>query len=284
MSTSNDDWCYEDDIISSVMCVCGALGRAHKRDCPMSSRSGLPIEVYSTDSRLSQSDSLWGAVGKSKSNLSVLGKRKSQEIDEHPIKMKRVATSFEVGNYVCLHNSRLVSQHVLCRIVRICRRGYQLYCRKGILDRIYPSGELTSLSDDSSITLDAWRQASTISFKSVIYDPTCMQTCNCVCSKSAENVIELTNSTSSDETSAGVTTWVCNAIYSLTNNDKELILLPSGWLNDSIISAAQKLMLQHFPLMSGLQPPTLQHAWGSYVHRGDFVDSSCSQQPLECCF
>ena len=65
----------------------------------------------------------------------------------------------------------------------------------------------------------------------------------------------------------------------LTNDDKELILSPSGWFNDSIISAAQKLMLmlmlmlmlQHFPLMSGLQPPTLQHAWGFNVHRGDFV-------------
>ena len=43
-STSNDDWCYEDDIISSDMCVCGALGRAHKRDCPMSSRSSFPTE------------------------------------------------------------------------------------------------------------------------------------------------------------------------------------------------------------------------------------------------
>ena len=111
-----------------------------------------------------------------------------------------------------------------------------------------------------------------------------MQTCNCVLSKSAENVIELTDSTSSDDMSAGVTIWVHNAIYSLTNDDKELILSPPGWLNDSIISAAQKLMLQHFPLMSGLQPPTLQHAWGFNVHRGDFVDSSCSQQPLECCF
>ena len=177
VSTSNDDWCYEDDIISSVMCVCGALGRAHKKDCRMSSRSGLPIEVYSADSRLSQSDSSWGAVGKSKSNLSISGERKSQEIDEHPIKMKRVATSFEVGNYVCLHSSRLVSQHVPCRIVRIiCGTRYQLYCRKRILDRIYPSGELTSLSDDSSITLDTWRQASSFSFKSVIYDPTCILT------------------------------------------------------------------------------------------------------------
>ena len=158
-STSSDDWCYEDDIISSDMSVCGALGRAHKRDCPMSSRSGLPTEIYSTDSRLSQSDSLWGAVGKPKLNLSTLGKRKSQEIDKHPLKKKQATTSFEVGNYVCLHSSRLVGRHVPCRIVRKCRKGYQLYCRMGILDRIYPSGELTSLSDDSSITLDGWRQA-----------------------------------------------------------------------------------------------------------------------------
>ena len=78
---------------------------------------------------------------------------------------------------------------LICRIVRKCRKGYQLYCRKGILDRTYPSGELTSLSDDSSITLDVWRQASRISFKSVIDDPTCMQTCNCVLSKSVENVL-----------------------------------------------------------------------------------------------
>jgi hypothetical protein len=105
------------------------------------------------------------------------------------------------------------------------------------------------MSDDSSITLDVWRQASRISFKIVIDDLTCVEACNCVLSKSAENVIELTNS-------------VTIAMQYLTNNDKELILSPSGWLNDSIISAAQKLMLQHFPLMSGLQPPTLHQAWG----------------------
>ena len=33
-------------ILSVVTCVCGALGRAHKRDCPMSS-SSFPTEVYS---------------------------------------------------------------------------------------------------------------------------------------------------------------------------------------------------------------------------------------------
>ena len=65
--------------------------------------------------------------------------------------------------------------------------------------------------------------------------------------------------------------WVHNAVYYLTNSDKEIILSPSGWLNDSIISAAQKLMLQHFPLISELQPPTLQHTRGFDMHRGDFV-------------
>ena len=123
------------------MCVCGALDQAHKRDCPMSSRSSLPTEVYSTDSQL---DSLWGAVGKPKSDSSTLGKRK---VDKHPIKRKRV-TSFEVGDYVCLHSSRLVSQHVPCHITRKSRKGYQLYCRKGVLDRTYPTGELTRLDDE----------------------------------------------------------------------------------------------------------------------------------------
>ena len=98
-----------------------------------------------------------------------------------------------------------------------------------------------------------------------------MKTCSCVLSKSTESVIDLTNSTSSDEMSTDGTMWVHNSVYFLTNDDKQIILSPSAWLNDSIISAAQTLMLQHFPLMSGLQPPILQHAWGFDVHRGDFV-------------
>ena len=126
MKVTTDDWCYEDDIISD-MCVCGALGRAHKRDCPMSSRSGLRTEVHSTDYWLGQSDSLWEAVAKPKPNLSKSGKRKSQEVDKHPvIKKQQITTSsFEVGNYVCLNSSRLVSQHVPCHIVRKSRKGYQ---------------------------------------------------------------------------------------------------------------------------------------------------------------
>ena len=72
-----------------------------------------------------------------------------------------------------------------------------------------------------AITLDVWRQASRISFKSIIDDSICMQICNCVLSKSVENVIELTDDTSSDEMSTGITMWVHNAVYPLTSNDKE---------------------------------------------------------------
>ena len=38
---SNGEWCFEDDIITD-MCICGAGGRAHKKDCPMSSRNRYP--------------------------------------------------------------------------------------------------------------------------------------------------------------------------------------------------------------------------------------------------
>ena len=203
-STSADDWCYEYNIISSDTRVCGALGRAHKRTCPMSSRSSLPTEVYSTGSRLSQSDSVWVAVAKPKLNLSKPGKRKSQDVDKHPVVKKQRVTipSFEVGNHVCLHSHRLVSQHVPCRIVRKFRKGYQLYCKKGILNRNYSSEELTSLDDDSSIMLDAWHQASRISLKSIT---TCVKICNCVLSKSTESV---TNGTTFDNMSIDDTMWV----------------------------------------------------------------------------
>ena len=37
--SSDSDWCFEDDIISGSLCTCGAYCRAHKKDCPLSSRN-----------------------------------------------------------------------------------------------------------------------------------------------------------------------------------------------------------------------------------------------------
>ena len=36
--TGDTSWCFEDDI--SGICVCGALGLPHKRDCPSKSQNG----------------------------------------------------------------------------------------------------------------------------------------------------------------------------------------------------------------------------------------------------
>lgn len=37
--SSDSDHCFDDDIFTGDLCTCGAGGRAHKKDCPMSSRN-----------------------------------------------------------------------------------------------------------------------------------------------------------------------------------------------------------------------------------------------------
>ena len=44
-----------------------------------------------------------------------------------------------------------------------------------------------------------------------------------------------------------------------------MVVSPIGWLTDKVITAAQMLLLQHFPNMLGLQPPTLQEVVGFQV-------------------
>ena len=38
-SSSSDDRVLDDEVISGILCVCGAINRAHKSSCPMSSRN-----------------------------------------------------------------------------------------------------------------------------------------------------------------------------------------------------------------------------------------------------
>ena len=64
-------------------------------------------------------------------------------------------------------------------------------------------------------------------------------------------------------------------LYTLSDGERETIESPSGWLNDNVISAAQLLILQQFPHMSGLQPPTLAQTKAFQVHRGEFVQILC---------
>jgi hypothetical protein len=65
--------------------------------------------------------------------------------------------------------------------------------------------------------------------------------------------------------------WVSNGAYTLNCHDRDIVLSQKGWLTDKIICAAQMLLLQFFPNMAGLQPPTLQKVFAFQVHSGDFV-------------
>ena len=59
--------------------------------------------------------------------------------------------------------------------------------------------------------------------------------------------------------------WVSINSIRLTNEDKET-LMTKEWLNDNHISAAQSLLKQQHPDVSGLQPSTLQYTQMFDVH------------------
>ena len=63
--------------------------------------------------------------------------------------------------------------------------------------------------------------------------------------------------------------------------DREVVLSPAGWLTDKIICAVQRILLQFFPNMAGLQPPVLQKVFQFHVHSGEVCsDCTCQKQPL----
>ena len=65
--------------------------------------------------------------------------------------------------------------------------------------------------------------------------------------------------------------WVNNSAYALDHHDKEVVLSQRGRLTDKIICVAQMILLQYFPNMASLQPPTLQKVFAFQVHSGEFV-------------
>ena len=127
----------------------------------------------------------------------------------------------------------------------------------------YGYSDLKALSSNWSISLENWRTATQVSVKEVIGDPANLDVCECCVSNPARNVIDLTEDPQDSSSGAGSparvgTGCVMNALYTLTSTNKEEVLSRSGWLLDSVISAAQLLILQEFPYMSGLQHTVFQ--------------------------
>ena len=276
--SSDSDYCFEDSIFTGDLCTCGAAGKAHKKDCPMSSRNrygaGRVLFPSAGDPIPPPTDTT-GESNATKSDpcTTVLGKRGKPKADQSPpAKKQRSSTSsYKVGGYVCLHTDRLDKQHVPCRVVLAVGKKYQLFCHVGILKGSYFSQELQTLDSDWSVSLEGWRVATKVSLNEVASDPTCLEKCECVRSEFTKSVTDLTQDDDSDTAAVGSKDWLCNPLYTLTSTNREEVLSPSGWLSDKVIEAAQLLILQQFPHISGLQNPILQQTHTFQVHRGEFV-------------
>ena len=158
--------------------------------------------------------------------------------------------------------------HVTCRIVGGFAGRYQLYCSKGVLNTSFSCTELIPVTGCSPIPLDEWRKALIISLRSITNDSALHERCNCCVPQTSESIVL---SSASEEENESPEMWVSNGAYTLSCRDRDVVLSRRGWLTDKIICAAQMLLLQFFPNMAGLQPPTLQRVFAFQVHSGEFV-------------
>jgi hypothetical protein len=67
--------------------------------------------------------------------------------------------------------------------------------------------------------------------------------------------------------------WVHNPLYTLSNEDRETISQPNGWLRDSVINASQLLLLQDHP---NIAVSNLHHCRSSELSRLTQTNSSRS--------
>ena len=221
----------------TISCMCGAEGRAHKRDCPLSSRnrmSGCTLFPASSEPEAHTEPS---TVAENVSS---------------PKETKNVKPKMNVGDYVCIHSRRIQGFHILCHIVGEFAGWYQLYCAKGVLNTSFSCTELIPVTGCSPIPLNEWRKAPKITLRSATNNTTLHEHCNCSVPETSESIV--ISSASEDENKAP-DMWVNNVAYTLNCCDKEIVLSRRGWLTDKIICAAQMLLLQFFPNMAGLQPP-----------------------------
>ena len=198
----------DDDV---CQCTCGAQGRAHKRNCPMSSRGRYPGRALFPPPSNSEVDAI---SSDSSDGLGPDG--------IGPPSHKKSKLEMKIGGYVSIHGRNLGKHHLPCRIVGDFKGRYQLYCAKGVLNSSYASTDLIPLSSCNCIPLNQWRQAPRVSLRTVVSDQAVLEDCNCDVSFCPESIL-----LSSDDEGAGQQMWVNNNLYSLSPSDRELIASPA---------------------------------------------------------
>ena len=65
--------------------------------------------------------------------------------------------------------------------------------------------------------------------------------------------------------------WITNSSYTLLDSDRDILLDPVGWLNTSLIAAAQFMLIEEHGHMGALQDPILAKGMKFTVEDGEFV-------------
>ena len=214
---SSDVQFLDDNSDCSNLCTCGTTGRAHKRDCPMSSRKRYPGRTLFP---------LHGSAESSAAPIADDGVLEPAVASLEPPPSKKRKPRVKIGDYVCIHSSRLGKCHVPCRIVRDFGSQYQLYCSKGIFNSYFSGTELIPLTSCVSFPLDKWRQAPTVTLRSIASDPAVVEHCDCIVPVFSESILVSSASKGED---TGHNTWVINPLYTLTHNDQKVVTSRSGW-------------------------------------------------------
>ena len=237
----------EDSIVSG--CICGAFRKAHTRDCPLNPRNKH--------------------TGPPK-----LGDKKNKPSGQRGKKTRQPL--FRPGDYVSVHKRHLQRKHILCRVVECLERSanhlYRVCCLDGVISEMLPETSLTeATSCKKRIPLENWRTAARITIKTSQTNSQNAEQCHCKRHQAAEEALDLTQKSTGKVEASKV--WIKNALYVLHESDREIIETSTGWLNDKIIDASQKLLAQHFPLTSGLEPPTLEQINGFRAHTDNFIQT-----------
>ena len=66
-------------------------------------------------------------------------------------------------------------------------------------------------------------------------------------------------------------TWIHNELYCLMQSDRDILLSPAAWLNDNIVSDAQKLLKKQLPVRNGFQDPCCGLAYAFQIMSDEFT-------------
>ena len=176
-------------------------------------------------------------------------------------------TFFRPGDAVVLHLPGKPKKHLVCRIAQTNGALHTLHCNQGTLRQRFASDELQQTDATPDILLEKWRQGKVISIKELLDE----ELVDCYCQREVPHYHHVEDDTGNDKQDREDPIQIRTLLYTLSKKDVNFVDRRYEWINDKVVSASQDILAQQFPLIQGLQPPTLQEVRGFTVHAGEFV-------------